>query len=199
MKNTTHVNKPYAIAATGLASAAALFAGADDANAENMYFGLSYGVVSGTPPLAQEAEYPDDYELNGGTGGFFVGRDFGGGGSAPYMGLELAYSAGVDGDPNEETSYSNAYDLNWMLDAKLRIGGDISTSVRAYGFVGFSSGSANNYYTDYAVSGTNFGFGAEMDMQNGMFVGIEAIQRNISNYGDPSNNRAVTLRAGFKF
>ena len=56
---------------------------------------------------------------------------------------------------------------------------------------------------DYGFHGMNFGLGAETNIGDNMFVGIEAIQRNVSSYnsdnGDATKHQAISLRAGFKF
>jgi opacity protein-like surface antigen len=104
-------------------------------------------------------------------------------------------------------SYDTAYDINWTADAKLRIGTDVSKllgmadgKISAYGFAGESFGTMNGYYKDgYNFSGTNFGAGVEMSVTDNVFVGVEAIQRNLHSYASEGTSRALALRVGFKF
>jgi hypothetical protein len=195
----------FVLASTGLASAMALIAGSQAASAEGLYAGLSYGVFNGNPPNAADsgvAGDPDSYDLNGGAVGVFVGTKFMDLGNNMTLGGELAFTGNVDGDPdnNSSSGHDNAYDIDWVADAKLRLGTNVG-SANLYGFVGGSVGSANTGYEGYAFQGTNFGLGAETTFANNMFVGIEAIQRNVDSYNpdDSTKHRAISLRAGFKF
>lgn len=99
-----------------------------------------------------------------------------------------------------------------MADAKLRLGTDVGKAfgmepgkLTAYGFAGVTGGSANAYWEfdgpgGYAYNGSNFGAGVEAAMQNNMFVGLEAIRRNVNTYNDEkTSHQALSLRVGFKF
>ncbi len=194
----------YALAATGLASVAALMSGTHDAQAEGSYIGLSYGAFQGDAPHENASSSPEDYELDGGALGFFVGRDLATIGAAT-IGAELAYTGSVDGDPNEESDYDNAYDIDWMFDAKLRAGTDFG-SVMVYGFAGVTMGKGNNYYAGgYDFSGVNYGLGAQMNITPNAFIGAEVIGRSLDGYADNNDDgrgtdhTELSLRAGFKF
>jgi opacity protein-like surface antigen len=193
----------YALATTGLASVAALMSGTVAAQAQDSYIGFSYGGFQGEAPNENASSSPEDYELDGGALGFFVGRDLTTVG-AMTIGAELAYTGAVEGDPNEEADYDNAYDIDFMFDAKLRAGTDIG-SVMVYGFAGVTLGKASNYYEPgYDFSGVNYGIGAQMDVATNMFIGAEVTGRTIDGYDDDSGDRRtdhaeVSLRAGFKF
>lgn len=191
------------LASTGLTSAVALLAGAQAAQAEGLYGGLSYGMFSGEPPNANdEAGDPDDYELNGGAFGVFVGAKIMDLGSNLTLGAELAFTSNVDGDPEDNGSGNdNSYDINWVGDAKLRLGATLG-QVHLYGFAGGTTGQAHTGYYGYGFHGMNFGLGAETNVGDNMFVGIEAIQRNVSSYSEgdtDTKHQAISLRAGFKF
>lgn len=188
----------YTKATTGLASVAALMSGTVAAQAEGSYIGLSYGVFQGDAPIENQGD-AEDYELGGGAVGFFVGRDLATVGMAT-VGAELAYTGAVNGDPNENAGYDNAYDINWMFDAKLRAGADVGP-VMLYGFAGVTMGKANNYDEGgYDFTGVNYGIGAQMDITPNAFVGLEVISRSIDVYrDDKTDHTSVSLRAGFKF
>ena len=207
MKHSTkEFKKSHAalLASTGLASAAMLMSGAHPVMADGMYAGVSIGTASGESPFSV---YGDDYSLSGSTKGVFVGAKFMDIGSAT-LGGELAFSGHIEGGDGKTSSYDGAYDIDWLGDAKLRLGTDIGTSfgleagkVTAYAFAGVTNGYAHAYYDAYNFSGTNFGFGVETDISKNMFVGLEAIQRNVNTYDNvgETKNRALSLRVGFKF
>ena len=192
------------MATTGLASAAALLSSAHQVMADGLYAGLSVGTASGESPMSV---YGDDYSLSGSTKGVFVGAKFMDVGSAT-LGGELAFSGHIEGGGGITSSYDGAYDIDWLGDAKLRLGTDLGKSfgletgkLTAYAFAGVTIGDAHAYYYAYNFSGTNFGIGIETDISKNMFVGLEAIQRNVNTYDNAgeSKNRAVSLRVGFKF
>jgi hypothetical protein len=208
MKHTmreANAGQSFVLASTGLASAMALMAGTQAATAEGLYAGLSYGFFSGSPPNAAdsgEAGDPDSYDLNGGALGVFVGTKFMDLGNNLTLGGELAFTGNVDGDPDDNGSgHDDSYDISWVADAKLRLGTTVGSNIHLYGFVGGSIGEAHTGYYGYGFQGTNFGLGAETTFSNNMFVGLEAIQRNVDSYNedDDSKHQAISLRAGFKF
>lgn len=194
------------LASTGLASAAMLMSGAHPVMADGLYAGVSIGTVSGESP---SAGWGSDYTLSGTAKGIFVGAHFMDVGGASLSG-ELAFTGQTDIDvtwPSEDGN--TAYSVNWTGDAKLRLGTDIGKSfgleagkLTAYGFVGGTTGMAMEAEGgSYGFSGTNFGAGIETELSNKMFVGLEAIQRNVNTYDNAgeTTNRALSLRVGFKF
>jgi outer membrane immunogenic protein len=199
--NISKKTQTLALATTGMASAVALMAGAQDVQAEGMYAGISFGDFSGDSPNETASSNEDNYELDGGAFGIFVGTDFISIGNGVTLGGELAISGNVEGDPNDEVGNGeDDYDINWVADAKLRLGTDIGRAT-VYGFAGATLGTANTGYESYSFQGTNFGLGVETMVGDNMFVGLEVIQRNISSYDTNSDtkHRAVSLRAGFNF
>jgi len=199
------MNNTVKIAALSTTSAVALIAGATSAQAFDLYGGISAGLAFGDIPSPGDADYPEDYSLAGGVFGGFVGVKSTMN-NGMQIGFEVAVTGPTNGDPDENSDYDYAYDVNWTADAKLRIGTEIG-KYTVYGFGGMSIGNANNYWAQngYSFSGTNFGVGAEMDINDSMTIGVEAIQRNISGYGsdvnDASNqsSQAVSVRLGFNF
>ena len=183
-------------------------AGVQPAQAEGIYAGISFGSTSGDAPYEDWASNPEDYSLAGTSTGVFVGAKFMDFGTFS-LGGELAFSGNANGDPDLNSSYENAYDINWVGDAKLRLSADVGKlpgqdagTINVYGFVGASIGSASNYYKGgYDFSGSNFGVGAEATLSNNMFVGLEIIQRNVSTYDNEysTSHQAASLRVGFKF
>ena len=200
MKNNT-----VKLTALGSTSALALIAAATNAQALDFYAGLSAGVAFGDIPAPGTTSNPEDYSLSGAVLGGFAGvkSTLNNG---MMIGFELALSGPTEGDSDENSSYDYAYDVNWTLDSKLRVGTNIG-NIMVYGFGGFTFGNANNYWVQngYSFSGTNIGIGAEMELANGMTVGIEGIQRNLSGYGGSSNDasnqssQAISARVGFTF
>ncbi|WP_309665923.1 outer membrane beta-barrel protein [Tabrizicola sp.] len=193
------------LASTGLASAAALMGSVQAVQAEGMYAGLSYGFFNGETPNSSDsgvAGDPDEYELTGGAAGVFVGTKFMDLGNNMTLGGELAFTSAVEGDEDGNGGTDTSYDINWVADAKLRLGMNLG-QVNVYGFVGGTTGSANaGSEGGYGFQGTNFGLGAETTFANNMFVGLEAIQRNVNSYNsseDDTKHQAISLRVGFKF
>lgn len=201
MKNFSDISIASTALTVGAVSAAAFFAGSETAQAEGTYIGLSYGLASGDNPVIADGD-SDNYELSGGVFGMFIGRDVSIGTSGMFVGAELAYSGKVEGDDADESSYEYAYDVNWTLDAKLRVGSDLG-NVKVYGFAGLTSGNANNYYTDYSFSGMNYGVGASYQVSDGFSVGLEVIQRDFNEYseteGENPQSTTIDLRASFSF
>lgn len=201
MKNFSDISITSTALTVGAVSAAAFFAGSEMAQAEGTYIGLSYGLASGDNPVVANGD-PDEYELSGGVFGLFVGRDVSIGSSGMFVGAELAYSGKVEGDEEYNASYDYSYDVNWTLDAKLRVGSDLG-NVKVYGFAGLTSGNANNYYTDYSFSGMNYGVGTSYQVSDGITVGLEVIQRDFNEYGDNEGENpqstTIDLRASFSF
>lgn len=204
MKHTMNpsAKKIVALTTVGTTSALALLAGTTSAQAIDLYGGASVGMAMGDIPAPGSTSYPEDYALSGIVLGGFVGAkaDVGNGLMA---GVELALTGPTEGDPDGNSSYDYAYDVNWMLDSKLRLGSSIG-NIEVYGFVGLTTGNASNYWTHYSVSGTNFGIGAEMPINANLTIGIEGIQRSMTGYGSSSNegpfvNQSVSLRTSFSF
>ena len=203
-----HAIKPsaknvIALTTIGSTSVLALLASTVSAQALELYAGASMGVASGDVPSPGSTSYPEDYSLSGLVLGGFVGAKTTLG-NGMMVGVELALTGPTEGDPDGNSSYDYAYDVNWTLDSKLRVGTSIG-NIAVYGFAGLSHGSANIYWKEYSFSGTNIGLGAEMPLGNDMTIGIEAIQRNLAGYGSSSNDasnqvsRAISVRASFDF
>ena len=194
--------KVIALTTIGSTSVLALLAGTTSAQAIDFYAGASAGMAFGDVPAPGSTSYPEDYALSGAVlGGFFGAKsDIGNGMMA---GVELALTGPTEGDADGNAGYDYSYDVNWMLDSKLRLGGSIG-NIEVYGFAGLTVGNANNYWTQYSVSGVNYGIGAEMPINANMSIGIEGIQREMTGYGSSSNvgpfiNQAVSVRASFDF
>jgi hypothetical protein len=205
MTQMIHAKKmpAFALGSTGLVSAAALMAGTSAVQAEGMYAGISYGFFNGTPPQANDevVSDPNDYDLDGGALGVFVGAQFVDFGNNLTLGGELAFSGNVEGDPDGNSGNNdNSYDIDWVADAKLRLGTTVS-NFNLYGFVGATVGTANTGYENYSFHGYNFGLGAETSFANNMFAGVEFIQREVDsyNFNDDTDHNAISLRVGFKF
>lgn len=196
--------KPRTImsAVVGSTSTLALVSAGAPAMADGLYAGLSAGAFFGETPTAAAGD-AENYELSGAGIGGFVGYTSTMS-NGLTLGLELAATGPVEGDPDENSSYEYAYDINWLIDTKLRVGTTLANNISVYGFAGMSFANTNHYYREYSTGGYNFGFGADYDLNNGMFVGVEAIQRDLDGYGDDIDDgravsQAISLRAGFKF
>ncbi len=192
--------------AMGSVSAAALMANTTAANADGLYMGLQYGAATGNIPI-QGPGAGDNYQLSGGVFGLFVGYDKTVPNSNLFVGGELAYSgktkAGLD--QGTGSSYDYGYNVNYTIDAKLRVGTNLG-KVKVYGFAGMSTG--NQYtgdYRGYNFSGMNYGVGADYDVAQNFSVGLELIQRAYNGYGNSSpviahpNSTTVSVRGAFHF
>lgn len=207
MRTEEHLTKPTSImtAVVGSTSTLALMTAGVPAAADGLYAGLSAGIFSGETPTAGAASDIDDYELSGAGLGGFVGYTSTMA-NGLTLGLEVAATGPVDGDPDENSGYDYAYDINWLVDAKVSVGTTVANNISVYGFAGMSFANTNHYYREYSTGGYNYGIGANYDMNNGMFVGVEVIQRDLDGYGDEladdsgrAVSQAISLRAGFKF
>lgn len=189
---------------TGLMSATALATVGHVANAEGVagnYAGLSFGSTNGDSPWNPSGY---DYELSSDIAfGLFVGRNWSVGNNL-FAGVELAFQSEVDSDDNEDSSYPEDYSLNYLLDAKARLGTMAGENLFLYGFVGLSGGdmSAASSGQGYTAFGYNAGVGAEYNVNEQWGIGLEYIHRSLTGYGDDSDDRTnntIAVRALFRF
>ena len=198
-------NTKSAALAIGSTSAIALIAATSQAFAQDgLYMGFSVGGASGLNPAPADSSSPNDYEMGGAAISGFIGvqKDMGG---DMFGGVELAYTGPTEGDENDESSYEYAYDTNYTIDAKARLGRHFG-SVDVYGFGGVSVGSINGPYygNDYRFYGVNAGAGAQMNITENMFAGVEYIHRFTIGETDSepkrdSGHSTLALRVGYKF
>ncbi len=189
--------------AVGSTSALALMAATDQATANDLYMGFSIGSVSGDNPSPGDGD-AEDYSLTGEAISLFVGaqRELSNG---MFTGIELAYTGSFEGDADGSSSYEYAYDVNYNIDAKARIGRRMG-GFDVYGFGGLSVGSVSTccYSADYRYWGVNLGAGAEMNISENMFAGVEYIHRFTEGTEDDadeysSDHGVLSLRLGYKF
>lgn len=188
----------------GTTSVLALAATMEPAHADGVYLGFSAGPISGSSPNEAASSY--DYSLNGNVLGAFVGvkhtLDNG-----LILGGEIAWNGPANGNDEDSASADYAYQLNYVVDGKLRAGAKLGSNIEAYGFVGVSTGDANSYsyasqYGGYSFFGYNYGAGVEMDIAGGVTLGLEYLARNItSGYADAGNSThsVIAARVGFDF
>lgn len=189
--------------ALGATSVLALVASTGQSLAqEGLYMGFSVGSTNGDNPSPGDSD--TEYQMNGASLNAFIGiqRDMGNG---MFGGVELAYTGPTEGDANDDSSYEYAYDTNYTIDAKARIGKNFG-KVSVYGFGGLSTGSVNNccYGADYNFYGVNVGAGAQFDVTDKMFAGVEYIHRFTqgtfdSDDGYGSDHGTLSLRVGYSF
>lgn len=188
--------------AVGSTSALAMLAVANPVVAEGMYIGFGVGTAGGENPSPGGGDL-DEYFLSGPVMSGFIGvdRDLANG---MFIGAELAYSGGHEGDADEESSYPYAYDVNYNIDAKFRVGTMLGEA-KVYGFAGVSTGSVTGIYygTDYNYVGANIGAGASYEVVDGVSIGLEHIIRFTEGTGDDDpfsgQSNATTLRVSFEF
>jgi len=197
MKNTKEMT-------IGFVSVAAASVGANAAMAQDWsgpYAGAAVGFASGVMPMYQ---YDDsDYVMNG-----FVSTAFAGYNwqlqNGVVLGTELAVQLNsVNGDGDEESSYDEDYNVNSMIDLKVKAGKGFG-NILAYGFAGVSSGTSTAYdggEYQYINTGFNFGVGAEMMINDKMSVGIEHVMRSLYYpEGEDFHSSANTqLRIAYRF
>jgi hypothetical protein len=202
MKNTELLKNTIAL---GTTSALAVVAASQQATAEGAYIGFSAGAIAGESPNDDAGS--DDYSLNGGVLSVFAGvdKDLG---NNRFAGVELAYQGAANGN-EEDNGYDYAYQLNYVVDAKIRYGASFGQNLSAYGFVGASTGNANSYnyasqYGGYSFFGANAGAGVQMEVANGITAGVEYIHRFVkTGYDDGqdlnSNHGALSARVSMNF
>ena len=189
------------------AAAGAQAAGAADADMApandwtGFYAGASIGVMDGDSPIDNDGPYNlSNDPVFGGFVGYNVQLD-----NNLVVGAEFALQSGVDMD--DDNSSSEFYDINYMADAKFKLGLDIGGSALIYGFGGISGGqmtvASSNY--DYGIFGVNYGIGAEMLVTEQFSLGAELMGRTIIDpYGDFDDRSNIShiqgaLRASFHF
>lgn len=157
------------------------------------YLGLEYGHangegtggVTGGPPLALDF----DGDIYGAFAGYNVQN-----GSLVYGGevryLHLSFnSAGVE--------------IDTVLDARARVGFAVSDQILVYGAAGYSTASATAAAVDFNMTGFNYGIGAEYNVSESFFVGVDVTGRDVEgsvgilDYDSTINS--ATLRLGFRF
>jgi hypothetical protein len=188
--------------AVGSTSALAMLAVANPVVAEGMYMGIGIGMAGGENPNPGSGE-SDQYFLSGPVMSAFIGvdRELANG---MFVGGEVAYSGGHEGDANEESSYPYAYDVNYNIDAKFRVGTMLGEA-KVYGFAGMSTGLTRALYYggSYNYVGANIGAGASYEVVDGVSVGLEHIIRFTEGTGDSDpfsgQSNATTLRVSFEF
>lgn len=190
-------------AAVGTTSLIALMASANQSVAEDgIYFGFSAGLNNGDQPSPGAAS--EEYSMGQISGSVFVGiqRDMANG---MFGGIELAFTGPTEGDDENNSSYEYAYDTIYTLDAKARVGKAFG-SVAVYGFGGVSTGRTEGVYygNDYSFFGLNIGAGAQVDVTDNMFAGVEYIRRFTEGTFDDedgyrSSHGTLSLRVGYKF
>ena len=176
MKNSQALKNTLTL---GTTSALAVVAASQQALAEGPYIGFSAGIISGESPNYGQAS--DPYSLQGGVLSVFAGVDRAINDNQ-FIGLELAYQGPANGNKEDEASADYAYQLNYVVDAKVRYGASFGQNLSAYGFVGASTGNANAYsyasqYGGYSFFGANVGGGIQMEIADGVTGGLEYIHR----------------------
>ena len=191
--------------AAGTTSAAAILAVSSPAVAQDVYLGFGAGLAMGSNPSVGYSSYPEDYKLGGMATSMFIGAqtDIG---NDMFAGVEVAFTGPVNGDADDEGNGDYAYNVNYNVDGKLRVGKRMG-NIDVYGFGGVSSGSVSKmYYTgEYDYWGFNAGIGAQMNIAGNMFIGAEYIHRFTDGYADvgdysyKSDHGTLSLRAGVSF
>lgn len=147
-------------------------------------------------------------EENGGTGGFgdydpddglvwggFAGYNFQNG-SLVYSG-EVRYLHLDIEDPVALFTIENVFDV------RARLGFAASDAILLYGAVGYSSASAELGAASFDLTGLNYGLGAEYNVNESIFVGVDYTGRMLegSNGGFDyeADVNTATFRVGFRF
>lgn len=186
LTSTAFAGSPAALTVVEPVTAAAAPALAPAANDwAGFYLGAEYGGYSATETLLGNI---DDE-----TFGMFAGYNFQNG--AMVFGGELAYSAG---------NYNNgafAGDMS-ALDLKARAGYAFGSAL-VYGFVGGSYLELDDGIAVADYSGLNYGAGISYQLNNGMTLGLEYMERDLDGNGIASGNvltaSSVAARVGWQF
>jgi len=178
------------------------------------YSGLSYSDTNGAGIFGPPANIPGTASAT--QLGSFSGYNFQNGNWV--YGGELAIQAG-SGNLNVPAAPHQGTGIEVITDLKARLGYTYNNFL-FYATVGASSDViasdsplSLNPYVLTATVGTNFGVGAEMKFDNGMFVGLEYLARDLTgDFGvfDPSfapfisgpftlQNESVSVRVGWQF
>ena len=180
-----------------LASSGASLAG------DGLYMGFAAGSNSGENPSPGNSD-SEDYEMGGRSVSAFIGVQKSMG-TDMFGGIELAYTGSTQGDANNDASDDYAYDTNFTIDAKARVGKHFG-KVDVYGFGGLTTGSTDKMYYggEYSWTGLNLGAGAQYNVTESMFVGVEYIKRfTDGTYDDDvdysASHSTLSLRVGYSF
>lgn len=157
------------------------------------YVGLEYGHANGegTSDVSPTFSVPLDFE--GDIYGAFAGYNFQDG-SLVYGG-ELRYL---------HLSFDNAgVAIDSVLDARARVGFAVSDQILVYAAAGYSTASATAAAVDFNMTGFNYGIGAEYNVSERVFVGVDVTGRDLEGsvgvLDYESTVNAATLRLGFRF
>lgn len=175
---------------------------AEPANSDwgGFYLGGLYAFETGDWDVYDEGEIDSSWATEGDNYGAFAGynihRD------ALVFGGELAYSSG-----DSLATYNGFTEdlVETFIDAKARVGYALG-DILLYGVAGGTWATITNGSISIDLDGLNYGAGAQMKFDNGMFIGAEYLIRDLAgdNPDDPDYtyeyvNNTVSLRAGWQF
>lgn len=165
---------------------------------DGFYVGLEYGHAFGTITVIESGDPAIEYDIEDASvygifGGYNVQN-----GSMVYGG-ELRYLH-VNADPTPDFT---AVDIENVLDIRGRVGFVLGSSALVYGALGYSMASATSTTGDIDFTGLNYGVGAEYNINEGLFLGVDLTGRDLSGstpgFDFESNLNTLTLRAGLRF
>jgi opacity protein-like surface antigen len=144
--------------------------------------------------------YPDlEGTMYGAFAGYNVQRD------SYVFGVEGAYSTGSFVEPTviTTTQLRSVPELTNVIDLKARAG-IVAGDALIYGFAGWSMGDYHLWGDTHAVSGMNYGVGADFLITDSIFVGADYILRDLSGATGPDETvtlgvQALELRVGMNF
>lgn len=196
---------------TGVASAAAVVAGASAAHAADagfaghdwsgVYVGASLGVMGGDTPWDEADGYDYKLKSQAAFGGFIgVNHQFH---NNMVVGLEAALQSGGGVDSADANNAGDDYNVDHMADVKLKVGTTFGSDnqILAYGFGGLSQMGITAHGNAYSAVGFNFGLGADYAVSDNFTVGAEVIGRSLTGYKSTGArfDEQASLRVAFHF
>lgn len=165
---------------------------------EGFYVGLEYGHAFGDITVTEQGDPPETFDIdNESTYGLFAGYNVQNG--ALIYGAELRYLV-VDMDPDPD--FPNVF-IEDIVDIRARLGYALGERAMVYGAVGYSMVGGNSSPGALDLTGYNYGLGAEYNVSDSFFVGVDytgrELEDSIPGFDFEASVNTLTLRAGLRF
>ena len=159
------------------------------------YIGLEIGHSKVTGFGHEDGDPPEDFDIDASTVfGAFAGYNFQNG-SMIYGGEVRYLHLDID-DP------VTGFTMDSVLDLRARLGTALGENFMLYGAVGFSTADATGA-ANIDMTGFNFGVGAEYNISESFFLGLDLTGRQLegstAGFDYEADVNTLTLRAGLRF
>ncbi len=162
---------------------------------EGFYIGLEYGHSQTSGAEIEDGDPPESFNIDNDTVfGAFAGYNVQEG--ALVYGGEIRY---LHIDLVDATT---GFTMDSVLDIRARLGYALNDAAMVYGALGYSTGDATDV-TSFDMSGFNYGVGAEYNLTESIFLGVDYTGRQLEGerpgFSYEADVNTLTLRAGLRF